>query len=281
METETLSFAEDLCPKDIVTQLLEIAKAHDALDEIGGATSWRWQEGIISRMPKTKTVVKVLKKAFDSDNPVTWYNNTNGSLKRFIQNNMLSGYKDLSTFEPKDIYETLFIILIQNGRGANFDELVVNLAVLKFLKLNSCEDENFFQVDKELALKIYGEWAKKEVSDLILNFNLKENENGDYTSRYDVQFTSERMVIHRMEIQALRFKVVGGGSKVDMWRSTFTELTFDEMIHMEWMILDFYDNFRKELARIRAKEGRSKSNRTPRVFSFTTTTLPHEGLGEQ
>ncbi len=281
METETLSFAEDLCPKDIVTQLLEIAKAHDALDEIGGATSWRWQEGIISRMPKTKTVIKVLKKAFGTDNPVTWYNNTNGSLKRFIQNNMLSGYKDLSTFEPKDIYETLFIILIQNGRGANFDELVVNLAVLKFLKLNSCEDENFFQVDKELALKIYGEWAKKEVSNLILNLNLKENEDGDYTSRSDIHFTSERMVIHRMEIQALRFKVVGGGSKVDMWRSTFTELTFDEMIHMEWMILDFYDKFRKELAMIRAKEGRSKSNRTPRVFSFTTTTLPHEGLGEQ
>jgi hypothetical protein len=281
VETETLSFAEDLCPKDIVTQLLEIAKAHDALDEIGGATSWRWQEGIISRMPKTKTVIKVLKKAFGTDNPVTWYNNTNGSLKRFIQNNMLSGYKDLSTFEPKDIYETLFIILIQNGRGANFDELVVNLAVLKFLKLNSCEDENFFQVDKELALKIYGEWAKKEVSNLILNLNLKENEDGDYTSRSDIHFTSERMVIHRMEIQALRFKVVGGGSKVDMWRSTFTELTFDEMIHMEWMILDFYDKFRKELAMIRAKEGRSKSNRTPRVFSFTTTTLPHEGLGEQ
>ncbi|MEC7277348.1 MAG: hypothetical protein VXV96_13600 [Bdellovibrionota bacterium] len=281
METETLSFAEDLCPKDIVTQLLEIAKAHDALDEIGGATSWRWQEGIISRMPKTKTVIKVLKKAFDSDNPVTWYNNTNGSLKRFIQNNMLSGFKDLSTLEPKDIYETLFVILVQNARGANFDELVVNLAVLKFLKLNSCEDEDSFYVDKELALKIYGEWAVKEVSNLIIKLNLTKNEDGNYISNQDVQFTSEKMLIHRMEIQALRFKVVGASSKVDMWRALFTDLSFDEMIHMEWMILDFYENFKVELNKVRTKEGRSQCDRIPRVFSFTTTTLPLEGLGVQ
>jgi len=280
VETETLSFTEDLCPKDIVTQLLEIAKAHDALDEIGGATSWRWQEGIISRMPKTKTVSKVLRKAYCSEDPIVWFQETEGSLRKFIKNNFLSGYRDYSDFEPADIYDTLFIILTRNTRGVSFEELVLNFSVLKFLKNNKNEDDYSFFMNQNTAVELYGAWATRKVSHLISLLGMEKNSDGFYSGNIHTQFVNEKIEIFKLEIQSLRFRVVGGGSKVDMFRSNFVDLSYEEMIDLEWMIIDFHKKFKSKIDKITSDRSRRKESLEPRIFSFIANTLPINGMGE-
>jgi len=111
-------------PQSIVEQLLEIAKTHDAMDVIGGSTSWRWQEGLITRMPKIKTVTAILTKAFNSENPNVWIEETSGHLKQYL----MSAYsvKDLHPIlvdNIEDMFEVLFVYSLTDGRGSTYDEL--------------------------------------------------------------------------------------------------------------------------------------------------------------
>ena len=135
METH-IQYSHDPCPKGIVNQLLEIAKENDAMNEIGGATGWRWQEGIISRMPKKKTVARILTKAFKSSNPEIWLKNVEGDLKVFVKNAFNLTYEIVNNYEPKDIYEALLIISTHDGRGIKYDELVFRIAYINFCKKN-------------------------------------------------------------------------------------------------------------------------------------------------
>ncbi len=279
METETLSFAEDLCPKDIVTQLLEIAKAHDALDEIGGATSWRWQEGIISRMPKTKTVAKVLRKAYCSEDPIVWFNKTSGPLKAFIRNSMIGGKRELSSFEPRDIYDSLFMVLIVNGRGSSFDELVTNLAKFKFIKNNSLEDKISFKFDLNLAIEIYGEWAKNKVDELINLYQPKKDGFGFYHVEGNIQFLSENYFFHQLEIHKLRISEVGASSETDMWRFENVALSDSEMIYIEKKILEFKEELDQDIAGFNKLKNRDHKKIMPRMISFTLNTIPVNEFG--
>ncbi len=279
METETLSFAEDLCPKDIVTQLLEIAKAHDALDEIGGATSWRWQEGIISRMPKTKTVSKVLRKAFRSEEPREWYAKCSGDLQVFIKNTFMSDSRELDNFEPKDIYDAYCAFIISTGMGISFLELVNALCDLRFVKSNVEDDDFAFVLNHEVASSLYGEWAAKKVSDFLKIQDLKKGKDGLYRAPNYLHFCSDRLAEYLREIEALRFRVVGKTSVVDMYKSHFVALTDEEMIHIEKMFIKFNKELAEELKKIGLNTNRSNRDLLPRMLNMTTTTYPLRDFG--
>jgi hypothetical protein len=273
VETQ-IQYSHDPCPKGIVNQLLEIAKENDAMSEIGGATGWRWQEGIISRMPKTKTVAKILKKAYGTDDPCEWLPHINGDLKVFVKNafNLSRKY---STLSPKDIYEALLIISTHDGRGVTFDELVFRLAYLHFCKNNDYSDEHFIQVDEELILKVSEGWAIKKAKDLLDKFEIKANSDNYYVNEGRTSF-SDDLNKYIQEITKYRLGSVGANSHFDMWRSTFVGLSDQEMVELEYKVIEYKKQLLEEIRSRQSRDFREKSLQKTRVFNFTCITLPNQ-----
>ncbi len=279
METQTIAQPEETCPKDIVQQLLDIAKSHDALDEIGGATSWRWQEGIISRMPKTKTVAKILRKAYGTEDPYLWYQKTSGSLKVFIKNSLIVDGRVLDNFEPQDLYEAFLMFSVSNDRGCSFSEMVQSICDLRFIKANLKDDDLFMDLNHELAFETYGKWATKKVSDFIEASNVQKNNLDLYATSYDPQFVSDKMSDYMRELQGLRFQVVGKTSVFDMWRNNYVSLLDDEMIHIEKMYIKFNQEVLKEIEKLKSNPNRDEKLGTPRLLSITATSHPFFNIG--
>lgn len=274
METH-IQYSHDPCPKGIVNQLLEIAKENDAMNEIGGATGWRWQEGIISRMPKKKTVARILTRAFKSDEPEVWFKNTEGDLKKLIKNNFKVSSINLINYHPKDIYEVLVILSTHDGRGVTFEELVFRLSYIYFCKNNELEPSTFILLDEELMTSINKEWAVSKANFLLDKFSLTKNENGYYSKPGPHSFKSPSFSKFTNEINQFRLKAVGCNSNFDMWKFYFAALTDDEMIEIEYKIIEFYEALKKDLVRKSQQEFRDPNQLKTRLFRFSCSSLPN------
>lgn len=273
METQEIH-TSDPCPKGIVNQLLEIAKENDAMNEIGGATGWRWQEGIISRMPKKHTVAKILKKAYGTDNPSVWLNLTSGDLKMFIKNAFNLGAKVSRDYKILNIYEALIIISTHDANGITFDELVFRLSYLRFCKTSEFDNEHFIAIDETLILSLYKPWAMNKAKELIQKFNFELDEQGYYSSKVDVYFTDTNLHFFQLEIFRYRLKAVGGNSNFDMWRTNYVALSDDEMIEVEYKMIEYQKLLLKEIKSSRERNLADRSLRKTRVFNMSCISLP-------
>lgn len=275
METQTIAEYE-VRPAGIVEQLLEIAEKYDCMSEIGNATSWRWKEGIITRMPKTKTVARILTAAFGSKDPVTWYKNTSGDLNWYIKNNFgLQNFsKALEGTFIDDIYDSLLILQLGSGEGKSFDELVYSFCFIRYAR--SLEDTEYYtKPSEEKILEAYGEWANKKVEEC-----LKKTPHLVKLGLYHLEemsfFSSERHQENIIELNKLRLKVVGYNSHFDIWRTLYIDLSNDDAIQMERELIQIYDKFFKKSIKVRddsRKLGKMSSAKT-RVFNFNSFTLP-------
>lgn len=274
METQEINAVEP-CPQGIVSQLLEIAKEHDAMSEIGGATSWRWQEGIITRMPKTKTVAKILTKAFDSSEPNIWFENTSGSLNKFIKKNFAVCDKFVNTIDKEigDVYEAFFVSSIM-ANGISEDEAIFGLCYLKYARGLEDESEFYPDLDEDLVLELNSKWASDKLSKLIRKFKPFELE-GKYLIREESLITSESYVRYFQEYSSLRSKMVGFNSNFDMWRIFTTALTDEEHILFEKKFIQFFNTFTEDIRNLR-KSGQG-SDIKKRAFSFSCLTMPTRG----
>lgn len=274
METQA-TYTNDPCPKGIVNQLLEIAKENDAMSEIGGATGWRWQEGIISRMPKTKTVARILKKAYGTDDASEWLKHVSGDLKAFVKNafGVYSGL--VSNYNPKDIYEAVFILSTHDGRGATFCELVFKLAYVNYCKSNDFSDEHFIEIDENLILKINERWATEKAKYLIDKFDIPEDENGFFLNPGYHNFTGQ-LNQYTQELTKLRLNAVGGNSNFDMWRTTFAGLSDEEMIEVEYKVIEYQKELLREIEERQKRKFRDPALQKTRVFKMTCVSIPNQ-----
>lgn len=271
METQPISHIEDTCPKDIVQQLLDIAKSHDALDEIGGATSWRWQEGIISRMPKTKTVAKVLRKAYNSDDPYVWVDNVDGPLRSFILRTFKIKNQTYTKIEPKDIYEAAILLSLIDSRGFRFEEMITRLSFLKYAKNNDAE-EYFVDTDYSLVCRLHEKWATKTLNSFLEKYNIP-NIDGYFLIGDSVDYTSPEMFKYQSEITYLRNKVVEGNSHFDYFGTHTVALSDEEMIYFERKIISFQKELLEEFKKCSTNSKELEASKT-RLFSFTAISMP-------
>ena len=178
-------------PQAIVEQLLDIAKNNDAMDVIGGSTSWRWQEGLITRMPKTKTVAAILTKAFNSEDPNVWLENIDGVLNRYVSSAFKVDILNLKNLSVDDLYEALILMCVSDGNGETFENLVFKLCVFKFADMYKDDDEHFINFDSDLAVKINREWATLKLSKTIKKYRVEKDLLGRYTIGANYHFSDE------------------------------------------------------------------------------------------
>lgn len=274
METQTIAEFET-SPKGIVEQLLDIAEKYDCMSEIGNATSWRWKEGIITRMPKIKTVAKILRAAYNTEDPHVWYRESSGDLKKYIKNSFELSYNNITYFEPKDIYEAMCFISISDGKGILFEELVNRLCVLKFSKgMDLNEDSQDYDFD--YINKVHSKWAVRVAEDFLSNFGVSTNEEGYYSLGVDTTNSTESLVFFINEINSLQAKLLKFCSHFDMWRYITVSLTDQEMIELELELLSVYKRFMSKSNSMTSFEGRDKSQMRTRVFSFSAISLNNQ-----
>lgn len=277
METQELSnSSNDLCPKGIVEQLLEIADKYDCISEIGNATAWRWREGIISRMPKKNTVARILNKAFNTDSPSAWLRETNGDLNFYIKNsfNIDRDSDKIITSELDDIYEMIFGISAGDGKGISFDELVYKIAYFKFCKNQDSGSDYFADFDESLVLKVNGKWAEKKALEIIKKFNIEVSEDGRYRTEGGT-FSSESANDFTSEIIQARLKATSGRSEVDMWRNVNAALSDEEMIELELMYIDFQNKILGKIEEMQDRKIRDLATLRTRMFRTNCITLPN------
>lgn len=278
MRVETLEIsANEPCPRGIVGQLLEIAKENDAMSEIGGATSWRWQEGIISRMPKTKTVAKILTKAFGTDNPHTWLSKTEGDLKYFIKYNFgLENWdKFLNGNFVRDLYDSLFVIMAGSGKGTSHEELIHSFSYFKFAE-GFIEDSDYsVNPQREELIGLYGDWANKKLENVLENV-FHEVVDGKFKIPKCSFVASEKHLANVKKINELRLKTIGFNSHFDMWRFFNLDLTDDHHIELERELIKLYDKFLKKSLEVSEKSTlQATQNTVTRVYMFDVITIPN------
>jgi hypothetical protein len=275
VETQTIAEIET-SPQGIVEQLLEIAKEHDCIGEVGNATLWRWKEGLITCMPKTKTVARLLTAAFKSDKPIDWFKNTSGELRKYIKNNF--GLQDFNKLLEgdfiDDIYDSLLIVLLTSGEGRSFDELVYSFCFTRYA--SSLDPMEFYQKpDEEYVLNTYSTWASKKVLHCLEKMPHKV-EQGLYKVEGTNYITSEAHLSNVNYLMALRHRVVGYNSHFDMWRYTYVDLSNEEHIELEKEMIEIYSKFMKkalEKRKLESKFGRVKTS-TTRIYGFTAVSIP-------
>ncbi len=270
-------------PQSIVEQLLEIAKTHDAMDVIGGSTSWRWQEGLITRMPKTKTVAAILTKAFKSDDPRVWIKNTDNELRSYLMSiYSLAEMSNIFAEEFNDKYELLFYYSLADNRGATFDELVFKLALFKYAEVFHKDLVYFEDLEEEMVLSINGEWAKSKVNNLMKKFNPTMNDHGYFSLGYGYSLTvNEECTRYLRELEVLRLRIVGYNSHFDMWRYFAVALTDREMVCLERKMRDFFDEVRNNVDNhVLPVDIEEEKTRKTRFFSLSSFTIPN-GPGEE
>ena len=277
METTAIE-AIDPCPKGIVSQLLDIAKANDATSEIGGATGWRWQEGIISRMPKVNTVAKVLRKAYGTNDPNVWVENCSGDLRKFLQNIYALEGKVLTNFEPQNLFEAVCYTSLVDGRGVTKEELSYRLSFIKYAQ--SYEDDGYFiDIDEKLVLKLHFEWANSTVEKFLNKYEISCDNDGFYSIPSDNINSNEKLTRYQVEIGQLRHKLVGSNSRVDMWRNFTVALNDKEMIEVELKLLEYYKNLVSEIKKRTSSGFRCPSDQATRIFSISSVTLKNKEGG--
>ena len=265
-------------PQSIVEQLLEIAKTHDAMDVIGGSTSWRWQEGLITRMPKTKTVAAILTKAFKSDDPKVWLARIDGELKIFIKN--VFSVSDLDSLLINNIcdkYEVLFLYTVMDERGASIDELKFKFSLFKYAEVFKDENLYFEDLEESLVVSINGDWALKQINNFVEKYKPIQNEDGLYSLGTGYSFSSSESVTkHIRELEILRLRIVGYNSHFDMWRFFSRSLTDREMIHIERKMLEYYETLMKDIQNVDFSfDMEEEKTRKSRIFSLSTMTIPN------
>ncbi|CAM9960235.1 unnamed protein product, partial [Chrysoparadoxa australica] len=262
-------------PRGIVGQLLEIAKENDAMSEIGGATSWRWQEGIISRMPKTKTVAKILTKAFETSEPNIWYEKTTGDLSSFIKKNFSVCDNFIGTInkEINDVYEAYFLSSIM-ASGVTEEEAIYGLCYLKYARSLEEESEFYPEVEFSVVKSLHGNWAEQKLRDLVRKFKPFKVDD-KFLVKDETLITSESYVRYFLELSALRNKMVGFNSHFDMWRIFTTALSDEEHIMFERKFMSFFNSFTEEIRKLRNEN--VQVNIKKRTFSFSCLTLPTIG----
>ena len=271
-------------PQSIVEQLLEIAKTHDAMDVIGGSTSWRWQEGLITRMPKTKTVAAILTKAFKSDDPRLWVKNTKDELRNYLMCiYSLDEMNNIFAEQFDDKYEFLFYYSLADNRGATFDELVFKLALFKYAEVFRNDLVYFEDLEEEIVLSVNGEWAKAKVNNLLKKFNPSIDDYGYLSLGAGYTLTvNEQCTRYLRELEILRLRIVGYNSHFDMWKHFAIALTDREMICLERKMKDFFDDFRnnidKHVLPIDIEEEKTRKTRFFTLSSFSIPNSPGEEL---
>ena len=273
METQEIH-TSDPCPKGIVNQLLEIAKENDAMNEIGGATGWRWQEGIISRMPKTKTVAKILRKAYGTEDPRVWYQSVDGDLKKFVKNAYSISDCNQLYLDPQNIFEAVCYLSLIDGRGITLKELSNRLSFIKFAQ--SFQDEDYFiEINEDLIIELNGKWAKEFASNTLRKWDVNIFD-GFYKLESNTHNSSEKLVRYQIEISALRNKMVGNNSHFDMWKYYSVALSDTEMIEVELKLIEYYKELLLDISIRTKKSFRDPNELRSRLFSISSITLPME-----
>jgi hypothetical protein len=269
--------ASELCPKGIVEQLLELADKHNCISEIGAATAWRWREGIITRMPRKNTVCKVLKQAFNSEDPEKWFLNTSGELKRYIKN-AFPFDRDIVNIKPDDVYEAFYLLSISDGRGVTFDELLFKLAYIKFCKHEDVEPQYFPDFpDEDLLLKINGAWAKKKALKIIEKFGVTVNDLGFYKLPPGYRtLVNDEFNHYTSELIRYRLKAVAGRSHFDMWRHLTCALSDSEMIEIEKKVIKFHKRILEDINEISSRKLRDEKTLKTRFFRMDCASIPNK-----
>ena len=276
METLDVASLEESCPKGLVSELLELAKKHDALNTIKDSTLWRWQEGLITRMPKTKTVVKILREVFRTEDPLVWIENTSGELQSYLKRSCNLGQKISANYRVENIYEALTVISLHDNVGFHLNQLIYRIAFIKYCMSIEGEDEDLLRVEESKILNIYGDWAKTQAKKILLKFGLKPNKDGVYKGESGVYFTDENITYYQQQIIQYRIKFTGKSSNFDMWRTVFFALNNEEMIEFEYKVLDYYQKLLQELKEKENLPNRDMKSMKTRFLSVNCISLPNQ-----
>jgi len=269
------------CPRGVAAELAAIAIDHDVIDTIGRATSWRWREGVISRMPKAATIARILSKSFKSDDPKVWHEKVGENLKPFVAQTF--GIDTNRVFESgetiNDIYDSLVAILIISNKATR-EELIYNLCFFKYASSLDEDDEVYELPAAESILGAYKIWATIKLEKILLKnrYVLKDGYYEYVTNGCDsIQISSEKHARNILKINSLRSRIVGYNSYFDLWRASHFELTDEQHVQIEKKIINFskeLDSFIKDefvLDDVKIK------NAKKRLYSFSAISLATEG----
>jgi len=262
--------------QNIVSQLVDIAKANNAMDVIGTSTSWRWQEGLISRMPKTRTVAAILSKAFKTDDPRLWLSHLPKDLQWFVNTNILkfSDFERTTFPEVRDVYEAYFLTSRLSGTTSQ-DEILFGLCYFKFA--SSLEESIDFYESPDLneVMSVYGSWAKKKYDSCFLKFEPTIKEKKDSPSTYNF-ISSESYTRKKSELMILRNKIVGFNSIHDMWNSISFRVTDEQHIDIEKEMKAFFNSLKDKYI----GQGRGDSVPGTRLRTYAVNAISYPSFGE-
>jgi hypothetical protein len=274
---DQMSTTEHSCPKGIAAELYNVAKANDALDAIGGSTSWRWQEGLISRMPKASTVAAVLTKAFDSNEPSVWYKKVDKNLATFIAKTFgIETNNKLFTGDIiNDIYESAVLISISSGNGSLRSDLIYQLSFYKYSSSLDDDDDSYYEEpDQMLILSMYGMWAERKLDKILAKFMFSKD--GDYYTfmSENASVSSEKHARNCLELVRLRSRVVGGTSVHDMWRNHWYNLSDTQHIEIEKKMIKFFHEIDTFIRHNYDNSCKSDKTLKPRLYSYNAMMMP-------
>jgi hypothetical protein len=261
--------------QNIVSQLVDIAKANNAMDVIGNSTSWRWQEGLISRMPKTRTVAAILTKAFRTDDPRDWLVKVPNDLKWFIKTNILKdeAYDAITSLEVDDIYEAYYLTIWSTG-GASREEVIFGFCYFRYASTMDCKIEQYEAPSFDKVKALYGSWAEQKYNECVIRFDLESTERKSQKP-WSLFFNNESFTRRSAELAILRNKIVGFSSIYDMWKFSSFRVTDSEHIEIELEIKAFYEGLRAKYATKTDKPLGEKSKL--RTYAFSAITFPSVG----
>jgi hypothetical protein len=258
--------------QNIVSQLVDIAKANNAMDVIGTSTSWRWQEGLISRMPKTRTVAAILTKAFRSDDPRVWLSKVPEDLSWFIKVNIIKDkdFDAIAAVEVEDVYETYFLTSWFTGDTSR-EEIIFGFCYFRY----ACSIGNKIEVYEEphvqQILSLFEGWATKKFDDCTFKFDL-EGSDREKKENWGQFFNSESFTRMSAKLAILRNKIIGFTSIHDMWRSSSFRVSDEEHIKIELEIISFYKDLRARYANKQNDD--SHGSARLRTYAFSALTFP-------
>jgi hypothetical protein len=266
-------------PKYIAQELYNLARDNDALDAVGASTSWRWQEGVISRMPKAATVAAVLTKAFGTEDPKVWHTKVGANLKGYVSSTFKIDLnrKLIMGIGVSDIYDSMFIIALSANHtvGATKEDLIYKLCFLKYAV--ALDEEDIFELpDDEKILEVYGKWATNKLKSLLSKFECQFENDYYKISDVSIQLESEKHTQNVMELIKLRSRVVGFNSIYDMWKVNWFAMTDEQFIEVERKIIKFHNELLFYMENIISSNTHDK-NIKMRFVSLVSNTLPTRG----
>ena len=276
MKNQTEESTSNLKAKKIVKQLVEIAKKNNAMDVIGASTSWRWQEGLISKMPKTKTVTAILSKAFNTSDPREWLGKVPRELSWFIKTNIL---KSPNFDEPKfpevnDVFEVYFLVTWTTN-ATKKEEVIFGLCYYKFASSIEDDVELYENPNLDRLLLIYGSWAHKKYQECLSKFEPSREFIQTNLPHYSF-ISSESYTRKLAELGNLRNRIVGFSSIHDMWNSVSFRVSDEEHIEIEKEMKAFYEKMKEKYMR----KGEKVSNAGTRLRTYTINAIIYPAIGD-